>query len=148
MALIKTFADQGSVVGVDIDFGYRIWNSRRTIVRDCDQLRIPFVDIFLIDNESDQHKYITEEAKRLFPGQPLPFGCFERLIDVPFGHLTLRSLNLIDAQEHFNENFDTDWNEVACRNFDHVTGDSMPLIRVALDLRRPALHSQHSELKR
>jgi lipopolysaccharide cholinephosphotransferase len=150
LTLTKTFADQGYVLAAEPEFGYRVWDPCRTIVRVCDQLRIPFVDIFLMDNEFNKYVYITESAKIYFPGEPLPFGCFQRLIDVPFGHLILRGLNFDDAKQHLNENLGTDWNEVAWRDFDHVTADVLPKIRVTLDrpdLLHPALHSQHNDFK-
>ena len=150
LALKKTFEDEGYCLISEPIFGYRVYNPRRTITRECDGLQIPFVDIFLIETQCNEHVYITEDAKIFFPGEPLPFGCFQRLIDVPFGHLTLRGLNKEDTQRHLNESFGNDWNEVAWRDFDHVTGDYSEKIRVPLDrpeLLRPALHSKHMLLK-
>lgn len=146
IALEKVFQDQGYELISEPIFGYRVYNPHRTIKRECDGLQIPFVDIFLIDTVCNEHVYITEDAKKYFPGEPLPFGCFQRLIDVPFGHLTLRGLNEEDGQRHLNESFGNDWNEVAWRDFDHVTGEYSEKIRVSLDqpeLRQPVLHSKY-----
>ena len=151
VALIEMFADRGFVLDVEPLFGYRVWHPHRTILQVRYQLYVPFVDIFLIDTESDGYVYITEKAKEMFPAEPLPFGCFERLVNVPFGHLTLRGLNSDDAQDYLDKNYGTDWNQVAWRDYDHTTGNILPKICVALDqpdLLRPALHSQHTEFKR
>ena len=151
LALKETFAEEGYTLISEPIFGYRLYDPHRTIIRAADELHIPFVDIFLVENQCDKYAYITEDAKIFFPGEPLPFGCFERLIDVPFGQLTLRGLNPEDTQRHLDETFGNDWNEVAWRDFDHVTGDYMEKIRVALDqpdLLRPALHSKNAEPKR
>ncbi|CAF3524559.1 unnamed protein product [Rotaria sp. Silwood1] len=150
LTLKETFANRGLILGVEPLFGYRVWDPRRTVFQVRHQLYVPFVDIFLIDTDVNQYIYITEEAKKMFPYEPLPFGCFQRLVDVPFGHLTLRGLNSDDTQQHLNENFGSDWNQVAWRDYDHLTGEILPKICIALDdpnLLRPALHSQHNDIK-
>ncbi|UJR11056.1 hypothetical protein I4U23_015240 [Adineta vaga] len=147
VALKETFADQGFTLDIQPMFGYRIWDPRRTMIRTSDSVPIPFVDIFLIDTKDNRYE-VLEGALDLFPGEPLPYGCFQRLVDVPFGHLTLRGMNNDDIQRHLDENFGSDWNKVAWRIFDHVTGDELPKICVALDrpeLRRPALHSKYHD---
>ena len=114
-----------------------------------ERLNIPFIDIFIINTISD-HYEVLEGVKDLFPGETLPFRCFERLIDVPFGHLTLRGMNATDAQRHFDENFGIDWSRVAWRIFDHVTGEEFPKVCINLDqpdLLRPVLHSRYIEMK-
>ena len=150
LALTDTFAERGFILDIEPTFGgYRVWDPRRTIIRVSDKVDLPFIDVFLIDIEDSQYD-VCDYSKDLFPGEVLPFGCFERLVDVPFGHLTLRGLNADDAQRHFDENFGTDWRQVAWRIFDHVTGDELPKICIALDrpdLLRPALHSQHTVIK-
>jgi hypothetical protein len=104
----KTFADEGCVLISEPIFGYRIYDPLRTIIRIPDELRIPFVNIFLIDNQYDEYVYITEDAKKFFPSKPLPFECFQHLVGVPFGHLTLRGLNPDDTQRHLDESLGND----------------------------------------
>ncbi|UJR12430.1 hypothetical protein I4U23_016606 [Adineta vaga] len=132
-------------------FGYRVWDPRRTVLQVRYQLYAPFVDIFLIDIKDNRYVYITEKAIEMFPGEPLPFDCFDRLIDVPFGHLTLCCLNADDTQRYLNETYGSDWNKIAWRDYDHLTGDILPKICIPLDrpeLLQPTLHSQHTEIKR
>lgn len=147
--LTEAFAHRGYVLGSDPEIGYQVWDPCRTILRAHDQKHVPFIDVFLIGTQDEKYT-VRETAEHYFPGDSLPFGCFQRLIDVPFGHLTVRGMNPDDARQHFNDNFGSDWNEVAWRIFDHVSGDHLPKVCVTLDrpdLLRPALHSQHTNIK-
>ncbi|CAF0928619.1 unnamed protein product [Adineta ricciae] len=145
VALKETFANEGYILDEQPFFGYRVYDPRRTMIRISDGVPIPFVDIFLICTNDNKYE-VLDGVLELFPGEALPYGCFQRLVDVPFGHLTLRGMNDEDAQRHLDENFGSDWNKIAWRIFDHVTGDELPKVCVKLDrpeLRRPALHSKH-----
>ena len=144
VSLTDAFAEEGFTLEKEWDIGYRVWHPHRAIIRESDLVAIPFVDIFLILTDDSKYE-VLKGASYLFPGETLPFGCFDRLVDVPFGHLTLRGMNKTDTLRHLDENFGDDWNRVAWRVFDHVTGGDLPKICVALDrpeLRQPAIHSQ------
>jgi hypothetical protein len=148
LTLTKEFEDRGFLLSIEPLFGYRVWDCERTVFQSRYQLQVPFVDIFLIDNDSYQYYYTTDVAKEMFPEEPLPYGCFQRLIDVPFGHLTLRGLNDDDVEQYLKVNYGKDWNHVAWRDYDHLTGQILPRIPITLEqfyLSHPALHSQYHQ---
>jgi lipopolysaccharide cholinephosphotransferase len=148
LALKDAFADRDFVLGPEPLFGYRVWHRDRTVLQERYQLHVPFVDIFMIKNDSNRYHYTTKKIKEMYPGEPLPYGCFERLIDASFGHLTLRGLNDNDAREHLTTQYGPNWSFSAYRDYDHLTGEIIPAVVVVLDqptISRPALHSKHTE---
>ena len=146
VALSDAFAQLGFTLEKVPFFGYRLYHSTLAKPRPFDQFPYPFVDIFLIDDTGSSYEYITDEAREYWPASPLPYGCFNRLVDQPFGHLTVRGLTPEDMKKHLDDNYGKDWPYVASREYDHYYYKNVPNIRVSLkegQTKRPALHSKH-----
>ena len=146
LALTDRFAEQGYTLIREPSFGYRLYHTTLATPRPLDQFPFPFVDIFLMKDTGSAYEYITEEARTLWPQTPLPYGCFNRLVDVQFGHLTVRSLNSKDVQQHLDDNYGKDWSSVAWREYDHFYYENVTNAHVNLredKTRRPARHSKH-----
>lgn len=77
--------------------------------RALDPFPYPFVDIFLINDTGSTYKYSTEDVREYWPQEPLPYGCFNCLVNVPFCHLTLHGLSTTDIKQHLDENYGKDW---------------------------------------
>ena len=147
--LKETFRQLGYTLQTEEFFGYRLFHSTGAKPRPLDQYPYPFVDIFLIKDTGCTYEYVTEGARRYWPQKPLPYGCFNRLIDVPFGHLILRGMNGEDTRDHLDENYGKDWPFIAWREFDHFFYENVTDSRVALKeekARRPARHSNYPRL--
>lgn len=147
LSLKDAFAQRDFVLDSEPLFGYRVWHRKRTFLQERYQLYVPFVDIFLIKSDTHQYHLTTEKVTEMYPAEPLPYGCFERLINVPFGYLTLRGLNENDARQHLDAQYGPDWSDIAYRDYDHSTGEILAVTKVALNepgLLYPALHSQHT----
>ena len=146
LALSDTFAKQGFTLIEESSFGYRLYHTTLAKPRPLDQFPYPFVDIFLLKDTGSTYEYITEEARSLWPQTPLPYGCFNRLADVQFGHLTVRGLNSQDAKQHLDDNYGKDWSDVAWREYEHFYYENVTNSRITLrgdKSRRPARHSKY-----
>lgn len=146
VALTETFAKRGFILIREPFFGYRLYHSQLAKPRPFDQHPYPFVDIFLLHDTGSKYELITDEAKEYWPQNPLPYPCFERLVDVQFGHLTLRGLTPKDSIQHLDEQFGKDWPHVARRDVDHYIYENVPIVEVAIQdesHKRPARHSKH-----
>ena len=144
--LKETFVQFGFTLQVEDFFGYRLFHSTEAKPRPLDNYSYPFVDIFLIKDTGFTYEYVTEGARQYWPQKPLPYGCFNRLIDVPFGHLVLRGMTTENVREHLDENYGKDWPFIAWREFDHFFYENVTDSRVALKdekARRPARHSKY-----
>ncbi len=80
--------------------GYSLYHSTLTKSRVHVQHPHPFVDIFVLSNTGSSYEYPTKEARSYWPQTPLPYGCFDRLVDVQFGHLILRGLSPKDIKKN------------------------------------------------
>jgi len=131
--------------------GYRLYHSTLTKPRMHDQHPHPFLDIFIINDTGSSYEYPSEEARKFWPQVPLPYGSFDRLTDVKFGHLILRSLSTEDVKQHLDDNYGNDWPYMAWREWDHYLYEDLPNIHIPLkggSKKRPALHSKHQRTKK
>lgn len=147
--LKETSAQHGYTLRSESFFGYRLYHSSAAKARALDQYPYPFVDIFLLKDTGSSYEYITDAARRYWPQTPLPYGCFNRLIDVPFGHLLLRGMTPEDTRTHLDDNYGKDWSYVAWREFDHFFYEHVSDSRFTLKeekARRPARHSKDPRL--
>ncbi|CAF3985150.1 unnamed protein product, partial [Rotaria sordida] len=39
----------------------------------------------------------------------LSYGCFNRLVNIQFGHLTLHGLSTNNIKQHLDDNYETGW---------------------------------------
>ncbi|CAF0763681.1 unnamed protein product [Adineta steineri] len=144
--LTDTFAKQGFVLKKVPLVGYRLYHATLAKPRPVDQHPCPFVDVFVLNDSGLTYEYPNEEARTSWPQSPLPYGCFNRLTDVKFGHLTLRGLSKKDVKQHLDDNYGEEWPNMACRDWDHCCYENLPDIHVPLKedaTKRPALHSKH-----
>ena len=149
VALSDAFAQLGFTLEKVPFFGYRLYHSTLAKPRPFDQFPYPFVDIFLIDDTGSSYEYITDEAREYWPASPLPYGCFNRLVDQPFGHLTVRGLTPEDMKKHLDDNYGKDWPHVATREYDHFYYENVTNAHVELKGekgQRPARHSKHQRV--
>jgi lipopolysaccharide cholinephosphotransferase len=149
VALSDTFANRGFTLSKVSLVGYRLYHSTLTKPRVHDQHPHPFVDIFIINDTGSSYEYASEEARASWPQTPLPYGCFDRLVNVRFGHLTLRGLSKQDVEQHLDDNYGKDWPCVAWREWDHYLYENLPNIHIPLkeeSTKRPAQHSKHQRL--
>ena len=149
LSLADTFSQYGFTLSTEPFFGYRLYHSTLAKPRILDQYPYPFVDIFLINDIGSRYEYTTEQARKLWPQEPLPYGCFDRLVDVPFGHLMLRGLSSTDAKRHLDDNYGKDWPYVAWREYDHYyyKGVSNACIKLHDENeRRPVQHSKFQRM--
>lgn len=146
VALKDKFAQRGFTLGHEPFFGHRLYHTLLAQPRPFDQYPYPFVDIFLVHDTGTRYELTTDEAREYWPQNPLPYGCFNRLVDVPFGHLMLRGLTPKDSIQHLDEQYGKDWPSVARRDVDHYFYENVPTVDVSLKEeinRRPARHSKH-----
>ena len=149
VSLADTFAYYGFTLDKEPSFGYRLFHSTLAKPRALDQYSYPFVDIFLLHDTGSSYEYVTEEARSLWPQEPLPYGCFDRLADVPFGHLILRGLSPTDAKRHLDANYGKDWPHVAWREYDHYFYKGVSNLHIKLhdeNERRPVQHSKFQRM--
>jgi lipopolysaccharide cholinephosphotransferase len=148
VALSDTFAKHGFTLRLHPYFGYRLYHATLSKPRARDAYPYPFIDIFLMKDTGTSYEYSTEDAREFWPQRPLPYGCFDRLVDVQFGHLILRGLSTKDLQEHLDDNYGKDWPYVAWREFDHFYYENVTDVRIKLNegkQQRPALHSKFQQ---
>ncbi|HET6343822.1 MAG TPA: LicD family protein [Myxococcota bacterium] len=107
-----------------------------------DGIKVPFIDIFALDD----YGYISEQARSYWPQRPLPRGAFERLRDVRFGHLTLRSLGDADAVQHLDDNYGGNWQTVAYKEWDHLQTCEVQRVRVRIVDYTCARHSKDASV--
>ncbi|CAF3422133.1 unnamed protein product [Rotaria sp. Silwood1] len=144
--LSDTFARRGFILSKVAFVGYRLYHESLTTPRAHDQYPFPFVDIFVLNDTGSSYEYSSDEARIYWPQVPLPYGCFDRLVNVQFGHLTLRGLSPSDMKQHLDDNYGKDWPCVAWREWDHYLYENVPDIRVPLKEeigKRPAQHSKY-----
>ena len=150
IALSNVFSREGFTLDKIPFFGYRLYHSTLAKPRaHTDHYPFPFVDIFIMTDTGVSYEYSTEDARELWPQTPLPYGCFDRLIDIQFGHLTLRSLSPQDAKEHLDDNYGKDWSYVAWREYDHFYYENVTNLHIKLPegkQQRPARHSNFQRL--
>ena len=145
--LSDIFASRGFLLSKVSLVGYRLYHTTLTKPRAHDQYPCPFVDIFVLNDTGSSYEYPNEEARDFWPQVPLPYGCFNRLTDVKFGHLTLRGLSKKDVKQHLDDNYGKDWSYVAWREWDHYCCENVSDVHVPLkeNTKRPALHSKHQQ---
>jgi lipopolysaccharide cholinephosphotransferase len=148
VALSDTFAKYGFTLREEPFFGYRLYHSTLAKPRALDQYSYPFVDIFIINDTGTSYEYSTEDARQYWPQTPLPYGCFNRLVDVQFGHLILRGLSTKDVKEHLDDNYGKDWSYVAWREFDHFYYENVSNLHVKLNEGKEQRPAQHSKFQR
>jgi len=148
LALSDTFVNRGFTLSKVSFVEYRLYHSTLTKPRLHDQHPHPFVDIFILSDTGSSYEYPTKEARDYWPQTPLPYGCFNRLFDVQFGHLILRGLSPKDVKQHLDDNYEKDWPHVAWREWDHYLYENVPNIHVPLkeeSTKRPAQHSKYQQ---
>ncbi|CAF1398182.1 unnamed protein product [Rotaria sordida] len=147
LALSDTFFNHGfTLLPEPIFSGYHLYHTKLAKPLANAQYPYPFVDIFILNDTDSSYEYPNETARQYWPETPLPYGCFDRLVDVQFGHLTLRGLSSEDMKQHLNDNYGKDWPCVAWREYDHFYHETFPKIRVPLkdeNAKRPAQHSKY-----
>lgn len=149
LELANSFAERGFVLIPAAYVGYRIHHASLTKPRAVDAAPFPFVDIFLLRDTGSKYEYVNEDAGKTWLQNPLPYGAFDRLTDVHFGHLTVRGLCSEDTKVYLDENYGLDWPNVAWREWDHFMYEYVDQLHVPLDnekSRRPAKHSKMSSL--
>ena len=147
--LSDAFSNHGFTLRKEPFFGYRLFHATLAKPRAHDQHPYPFIDIFVLSDTGLRYEYPNEEARDFWPQVPLPYGCFNRLIDVQFGHLTLRGLSAKDMKQHLDDNYGKDWSYVAWREFDHFYYENVTDLHVKLQegkIQRPSQHSKHQQL--
>jgi hypothetical protein len=145
LSLKETFKKRGFVLAPAAFVGYRVHHATLTKPRAADQARCPFVDIFLLRDTGSKYEYVNDDARKEWPQTPLPYGAFDRLINVSFGHLTVRGLCAEDVKSHLDDNYGKDWPHVAWREWDHYLYEYVPNLHISLNednSRRPARHSK------
>lgn len=147
LEVAQSFAKRGFVLIPAAYVGYRVHHASLTKPRAVDAAPFPFVDIFLLRDTGSKYEYVNEDAGKTWLQNPLPYGTFDRLTDVRFGHLTVRGLSPEDAKVYLDENYGHDWSQVAWREWDHFMYEYVDQFHVPLDnekSRRPAKHSKAS----
>lgn len=144
VGLTDIFKKRGYILCKALYVGYRLYHKNLTKPRAHDQYPFPFVDIFVIKDTGSNYEYTSDEARAYWTQTPLPYGCFDRLVDVQFGHLTLRGLSDKDVKQHLDDNYGRDWISVAWREWDHYLYEYVPNVRISLqeNIIIPALHSK------
>ncbi|CAF3014838.1 unnamed protein product [Rotaria sp. Silwood2] len=117
--LSDIFASRGFILSKALFVGYRLYHESLTKLRAHDQYPFPFVDIFLLNDTGTSYECSSNEARIYWPQVPLLYGCFDHLVNVQFGHLTLRGLSANDMKQHLDDNYGKDWPYVAWREWDH-----------------------------
>ena len=147
VALTGIFAKRRFTLIREPFFGYRLYHTELAKPRPYDQHPYPFVDVFLVHDTGAKYELTTDEAKEYWPQNPLPYPCFERLVDVKFGHLTLRGFTPKDSIQHLDDQFGKDWPNVARRDVDHYFYENIPVVEVPINSdsqKSPARHSNYS----
>ena len=142
---LTSFARRGFVLAPAAFVGYRLHHATLTKPRAADRACFPFVDIFLLKDTGSKYEYVNDDARKEWPQTPLPYGAFDRLTDVTFGHLTDRGLCGEDLKSHLDDNYGKDWSNVAWREWNHYLYENVPNLHVSLNedkSRRPARHSK------
>ncbi len=147
----ETFSNYGFTLQKEPFFGYRLYHSILTKPRALDLFPYPFIDIFILNDTGSSYEYSTKDAREYWPQIPLPYGCFDRLVDVQFGHLILRGLSTKDVKQHLDDNYGKDWLYVAWREYDHFYYENVTNLHIKLHEekeQRPAEHSKFQRLLR
>ncbi|CAF0931013.1 unnamed protein product [Rotaria sordida] len=92
---------------------YRLYHKSLSKSHAYNQYSFSFVDIVVLNDRGSNYKYSSNEARIYWPPMLLSYGCFDRFVDVQFGHLTLRILSTNDTKQHLNDNCGKDWPYVA-----------------------------------
>ncbi|CAF4079035.1 unnamed protein product [Rotaria sordida] len=83
---------------------YRLYHKSLSKSHAYNQYSFSFVDIVVLNDRGSNYKYSSNEARIYWPPMLLSYGCFDRFVDVQFGHLTLRILSTNDTKQHLNDN--------------------------------------------